>query len=168
MITTCPARRAGARACSLCRPRRPTGRWSPPRPSSRPSHRGRSKPRASCSCRGCAAPKGARARPLGRIRSVKGRKRGMQPHLVHENQPRGKTSPEGSTCAATITRQAALRNSSRSVALGPPFCASNRSWRWRGTWSSGSPKPRLWPPPTRSAPSAWRTGAPLGPLRGAC
>jgi hypothetical protein len=48
--------------------------------------------------------------------------------------------------AATITRQAALRNSSRSVALRVPLFA-------RGTYpsygaphgGSGSPKPRLWP-----------------------
>ena len=88
MISTCPARRAGARACSLCRPRRPTARWSPPRPSSRPSHRGRSKPTASCSCLKVARHRKAHALAPWGV-SVKGRKRGMQPHLVHENQPRG-------------------------------------------------------------------------------
>src|SRR5215207_8333010 len=46
------------------------------------------------------------------------------------------TSRSGSTSAATITRQAALRNSSRSVALGPPFCAWGLAWL-QGLASSG-------------------------------
>src|SRR5215217_9675014 len=52
------------------------------------------------------------------------------------------TSRLGSTSWATITRQMTLRNSSRSVALRPPFCGWSRSGLWSGTWWSGSRKSR--------------------------
>src|SRR3712207_2850613 len=61
-ITTCPASKEGAKTCFLRKHRRLLGRWSPQRPSSRPSHQGSSPPRASCLCRDCVEPAGARVR----------------------------------------------------------------------------------------------------------
>src|SRR5215208_1821676 len=60
MITTCPASSLGVRGRALRRPRRLLGSWSPRRPSSRPSRQESSRPKASCCCRGCAEPAGAR------------------------------------------------------------------------------------------------------------
>src|SRR3712207_7432894 len=49
----------------------------------------------------------------------------------------------GSTVAATITRQVALSNSSRSVATRPPFSWWGRCGLWRGTRWSDSPRAPL-------------------------
>jgi hypothetical protein len=57
----------------------------------------------------------AHALALSRV-TVKGCQGGVHPRLVLKN-----TNRLGSTLVATITRQAALRNSSRSVANRPPF-----------------------------------------------
>src|ERR671916_785928 len=47
---------------ALRKHRRPLGSWSPQRPSSRPSRQGSSKTKASCCCRDCVEPAGARVR----------------------------------------------------------------------------------------------------------
>ena len=68
----------------------------------------------SCSCPGCAAPKDAVARLWARNR----RSAESEVCIPHSST---KTSLSGSTAAATITRQAALSNSLRSVASAPLF-----------------------------------------------
>jgi hypothetical protein len=110
MITTCAVSKVGAKTCSLCKHRR----------------------LLSCLCRDCVEPVGARVRLFeSNHTGVPGKC--VHSHFIHEHHTLSK-----STSAATITRQAALTNSSRSVALGPPFCASNLSELWHGTWWSGS------------------------------
>src|SRR5215217_4085141 len=82
---------------------------------------------------------------FGRV-TVERRKRGVHSHLVHEHQPLGvdlrghHNSPGGPQELVSFS------------GASSPFCASNRSGLWRDTWWSGSPKRRLWPPRSRSAP----------------
>jgi hypothetical protein len=155
-----PAGRVPGRA--RCRPRRPTGRWSPPRPSSRPSHRGRSKPRASCSCLKVARHRKAHALAPWGV-TVKGRKRGMQPHLVHENQPRGMDLRSHHRPPGGPQELVSLSGAWPPFLRVEPILAMARHMVERLTET-----PLMASTYSQRSLRAWRTGAPLGPLRGAC